>query len=478
MTDAETIKLLTEQNEFQKKIIESLNENIASLTAEIAELKEKLNKNSSNSSKPPSSDGYSKPKPKSLRKKSGRKPGGQFGHKGSSLSAGLKADKTEIHYHPECLCCPHFEVCKGTVCFPRETRTVVDFRIVREVTNHVSMRMNACPLHGGMRSGEFPQGVDSRIQYGNETRTCCTFLSSQGLAARKTASFIASITGFKMSEGTVINMLESCANKVSGVVDKIKEALIASPVNHYDETGVRVAGRLGWAHSASNGKYTYLTLGEKRGEEGIKGNGVIALQNGVAVHDCWAPYWKFTNITHALCCAHLLRELLGIIENYPEQEWAKKMQEGLLALYKLVCGYRDKGIPVPRELLLEHEKNYDGIIALARSENPPPPQVEKKRGRKKKGKVLCLIERLEKHKDSVLLFARNPSVPFTNNIAEQSVRNLKVKVKVAGCFRSKDGAKWYLKIRSYIDSARKHGIDAYEAVRLAFAGTPQLCFGC
>lgn len=117
------------------------------------------------------------------------------------------------------------------------------------------------------------------------------------------------------------------------------------------------------------------------------------------------------------------------------------------------------------------------MIALARSENPEPQQAEKKRGRKKKGKVLCLIERLEKHKDSVLLFARNPSVPFSNNIAEQSVRNLKVKVKVAGCFRSEEGAKWYLKIRSYIESARKHGVNAYEVIRLAFAGTPQLCFG-
>lgn len=207
-------------------------------------------------------------------------------------------------------------------------------------------------------------------------------------------------------------------------------------------------------------------------------NGVLPDFKGIAVHDCWKAYWRYLEATHAICAVHILRELVGVIENHPHQRWTKMFRDMLHELYCLKKSYADCGRTRLDTCYLDYYSlKYDEIIGIARKENPPPLQTEIKRGRKKKGKVLALIERLAQLKDSMLLFARNFEVPFTNNAAERTIRNLKSKSKVAGNFRSDDGARWYLKIRSYIDSARKHGVNAFEAVKLAFAGNPALCLG-
>lgn len=397
MTDSETIELLQmqlktqqQQNEFLQKTIESLNQNIETLTEKIADLEEKLNKNSRNSSKPPSSDGYSKPNPKSLRPKSEKKAGGQKGHKSSNLSVPKKIDRTVSHYPARCEKCPLFEKCKGTVCVPAEKRYTVDIIVKTDVVEHQVFRMNGCAKHGGMHRGEFPEGVNAYIQYGQNLSSLLVKLSMDGM----------------------------------------------------DE------------------------------------NGVLPDFKGIAVHDCWKAYWRYFEATHAICGVHILRELVGVIENHPHQRWAKMFRDMLHELYRLKKSYADCGRTRLDTCYLDYYSlKYDEIIGIARKGNPPPLQTEIKHGRKKKGKVLALIERLAQLKDSMLLFARNFEVPFTNNAAERTIRNLKSKSKVAGNFRSDDGARWYLKIRSYIDSARKHGINAFEAVKLAFAGTPALCLG-
>ena len=430
MTDSEMIELLQmqlktqqQQNEFLQKTIESLNQNIETLTEKIADLEEKLNKNSRNSSKPPSSDGYSKPNPKSLRPKSEKKAGGQKGHKSSNLSVPKKIDRTVSHYPARCEKCPLFEKCKGTVCVPAEKRYTVDIIVKTDVVEHQVFRMNGCAKHGGMHRGEFPEGVNAYIQYGQNLSSLLVNLSMDGMSADHLHKTIGRMFDIPLSTGTIINKLEKCAGLVSPLMDRIKEKIVQGPVAHFDETGIRVEGRTKWVHSSSNRDFTYLTLSEKRGKDGMDENGVLPDFKGIAVHDCWKAYWRYLEATHAICGVHILRELVGVIEN------------------------------------------------------PPPLKTKIKRGRKKKGKVLALIERLAQLKDSMLLFARNFQVPFTNNAAERTIRNLKSKSKVAGNFRSDDGARWYLKIRSYIDSARKHGINAFEAVKLAFAGTPALCLG-
>ena len=477
MTDSEIIEMLKQQNEFLQKTVNGLNENIRQLTEEIAELKEKLNKNSRNSSKPPSSDGLNKSNPKSLRKKSDKKPGGQKGHKFSNLSVPKKIDRTVHHYPSKCLKCPLFEKCRGTICVPAEKRYTVDIIVKTDVVEHLAYRMNACVMEGGMPKADFPEGVNAHIQYGNNLNSLIVNLSMDGLSADHIHKTIGNMFGIPLSQGTVINKIQKCAELVSPVMSKIKDKLIHSPILNFDETGVRVDGKTKWVHSSSNKLFTYLTLSEYRGKIGMEENGVLPLFKGIAVHDCWKPYWKFQDVKHGICGVHILRELVGVIENHPEQKWPKMFQNMLNELYILKKSYHCCGRNQLDNCYLDYyDLKYDEIIRIARKENPPPVIAEVKRGRKKKGKVLALIERLASLKDSMLLFVRNFEVPFTNNSAEQTIRNLKSKLKVAGNFRSDDGAKWYLKIRSYIDSARKQGVNAFEAVKLAFSGTPALCF--
>ena len=218
---------------------------------------------------------------------------------------------------------------------------------------------------------------------------------------------------------------------------------------------------------------TYLTLNSKRGYEATKEADILPHYKGVVVHDCWSSYWKFNGAAHQICCAHLLRELNGIIENHPEQTWAEKFKTLLLKMKKS----KDRAIQKEKTELCcssvhRYKKQYDELISLARSENPIPEQNEVKRGKPKRGKVLCLIDRLEKYKGQVCLFLEKFSVPFDNNQAERDIRNIKVKTKVSGCFRSFDGAIEYLDIMSYIGTAHKQGINSFKAVLAAVCGNP------
>lgn len=371
-----------------------------------------------------------------------------------------------------------FEKCKGTICVPAEKRYTVDIIVKTDVVEHLAYRMNTCALEGGMPKADFPKGVNAHIQYGHNLNSLIVNLSMDGLSTDHIHKTIGNMFALPLSQGTVINKIQKCAELVSPVMSKIQDKLIHSPILNFDETGVRVDGKTKWVHSSSNKLFTYLTLSERRGKNGMEENGVLPLFKGIAVHDCWKPYWKFPDVKHGICGVHILRELVGVIENHPEQKWPKMFQDMLNELYILKKSYVCCGRNQLDNCYLDYyDLKYDEIISIARKENPPPVITEVKRGRKKRGKVLALIERLACLKDSMLLFVRNFEVPFTNNSAEQTIRNLKSKLKVAGNFRSDDGAKWYLTIRSYIDSARKHGVNAFEAVKLAFAETPSLCFG-
>ena len=205
--------------------------------------------------------------------------------------------------------------------------------------------------------------------------------------------------------------------------------------------------------------------------------GVLTGFQGIAVHDCWASYWNYPDIQHAVCCAHLLRELTGICENHPEQAWTPAFISLLLEMKKA----KEKAVETGKESLSYYychkfDKKYEELIKLARQENPLPETTEKKRGRKKKGKVLALVERLANYKASVCLFIQNFAVPFDNNQAERDLRMIKVKTKVSGCFRSEEGEREYLKIMSYVGTAHKQGYTAYEAIKNAISGHPDFIF--
>ena len=448
MTKDEMIKQLLQQVNSLTSTVDSLNATIntqtqliVQLNQTIQELKEQLNKNSKNSSKPPSSDGYKKPAPKSLRKPSGKKVGGQDGHQGTHLAVITAPDEIVIHMPSACKGCRHYQMCKGTACIA-EKRHVIDAVVTVNVTEHQVLELPICMLHGDTRRGEFPADVKAAVQYGENLQSLAVALNTVGAVSIKRTHEI-----------------------LSGVFN--------IPI----ETGTRVDKKLWWVHDASNCEYTYLDISPKRGNAGMEQCGVLPEFKGIAMHDCWASYWNYPDIQHAVCCAHLLRELTGIDENHPEQKWASAFIDLLLEMKKV----KDKAVEKGKDFLSYYhyhkfDKKYDELIGQARKENPLPETTEKKRGRKKKGKILVLVERLANYKASVCLFIHNFNVPFDNNQAERDLRMIKVKTKVSGCFRTEEGARDYLKIMSYVGTAHKQGYNAYEAIKNAISGHPNFIF--
>lgn len=450
---------------------------IAQLNQTIQELKEQLNKNSKNSSKPPSSDGFKKPAPKSLRKPSGKKVGGQKGHQGTFLSVLSDPDKIVKHMPSACEGCPHYKMCKGTACVA-EKRHVIDAVVTVNVVEHQLLEIPICMLHGDTRKGNFPNDVKATVQYGENLQALSVALNTVGaVSVKRTHEILSGVFNIPLATGTISNMVKRCANAVSETVNRIKQKVANSGLGHFDETGIRVDKKLWWVHDASNCEFTYLDISPKRGYLGMEQCGVLPLFHGIAMHDCWASYWSYEDCQHAVCCAHLLRELTGIAENHPEQKWASAFIDLLLEMKKV----KDKAVEVGKETLSYYhyhkfDKRYDELIKQAREENPLPVTTEKKRGRKKKGKILALVERLDNYKVSVCLFIHNFMVPFDNNQAERDLRMIKVKTKVSGCFRSQEGARDYLKIMSYIGTAHKQGHNAYDAIRKAISGCPDFIF--
>ena len=477
MTKDEMIEQLLQQVNSLTVTVANQTNLIAQLNQTIQELKEQINKNSKNSSKPPSSDGLKKPSPKSLRKPSGKSAGGQKGHNGSHLAIAVHPSGTIKHMPSTCNGCPYFTMCEKTACIT-EKRHVVDVVVEVSVTEHQKLEVPICMLHGDTRNGEFPSDIKATVQYGENLQALVVTLNTVGaVSINRTHEILSGVFNIPIATGTISNMVSRCANALTDAVDKIKQKVASSGLAHFDETGTRVDKKLWWVHNASNCEYTYLDISPKRGFKGMEQCGVLASFQGIAVHDCWASYWKYPEVQHAVCNAHLLRELTGIHENHPEQTWVPAFIDLLLEMKKI----KDKAIKAEKESLSYYhyhkfDKRYKELIKLARQENPLPKTTEKKRGRKKKGKILALVERLANYKASVCLFIEKFEVPFDNNQAERDIRMIKVKSKVSGCFRKEEGARNYLKIMSYVGTAHKQGYNAYEAIRNAISGSPEFIF--
>lgn len=450
---------------------------VANLNQTIQELKEQLNKNSKNSSRSPSSDGFKKPTPKSLRKSTGKKVGGQDGHQGTHLAVISDPDEIVKHMPSACEGCPHYKMCRGIACIVGR-RHVIDAVVTVNVTEHQLLEIPICMLHGDTRKGTFPTNVKATVQYGENLQALSVALNTVGaVSVKRTHEILSGGFNIPIATGTISNMVKRCADAVSETVNRIKQKVTESGLGHFDETGTRVGKKLWWVHDASNCEFTYLDISPKRGCLGMEQCGVLPSFHGIAMHDCWASYWNYKDCRHAVCCAHLLRELIGIAENHPRQKWAVAFIDLLLEMKKI----KAKAVEAGKECLSHYhyhkfDKRYNELIKQAREENPLPVVTEKKCGRKKKGKILALVERLDNYKASVCLFIRNFNVPFDNNQAERDIRMIKVKTKVSGCFRTEEGARDYLKIMSYIGTAHKQGHNAYDAIRKAFSGCPDFIF--
>jgi transposase len=470
----EYVTISKEAFELMQAQIAALMARVDKLEAENAELKEQVGKDSHNSSKPPSSDSPYKPSPHSLREKSGKKPGGQVGHKGAGMKLPHDPNIFKELLPERCTTCTEASTCKAlekSRCKSKEKRHVVDIKVTTDVTEYDRVTVKCPAAAGEIIRGEFPEGVAGTIQYGAGIRSLVVANCFVGImSVSRNSEMIEAISGVELSDGTIENMISEFARKAAPTVESIKERLVDCNVVNFDETGITIDKILEWLQNASNEYYTYQIVHEKRGREGHDAAGILPGFRHTAVHDFWAPYFSYTLATHAMCCAHLLRELVGVYEN-TGQAWCAKMKKLLMDIKEAKELLIEKGV---FEFLasdwLRYSKRYDKIIKAALAANPAPRQEQVQIGRPKKGKVLSLIERFQNHKEKICRFATDFNVPFTNNQAERDQRMLKVRMKVSGCFRSKKGADDYATIYSYISTARKQGWKLIDAIRTAIEG--------
>jgi len=443
---------------------------------EIAKLKDQINKNSKNSSKPPSSDAFNKPQPKSLRKSSDKKQGAQKGHKGTGFSITKEPDEIINHIPAPCDGCLNFGRCTSHEITGK--RYEVDIIIDTKVTLHQTLAFECPNRNNQVLRADFPENIKSTMQYGHNLQSLVVALNTMGMVSiNRTHELLSDLFCIPISTGTIHKIVTECAQKINPVVEQIREKILQSSIIHFDETGTRVDKKTSWVHNASTSDYTFLTIEDKRGHEGMGSSNVLPHFKGIAVHDCWASYWKYDEVTHAICCAHLLRELTGVIENHPSQHWAQEMIDLLLKMKEV----KEKAIFMGAEKLSYYytngfHKTYLGIIEKARTLNPIPEKEPGKRGRPGKGKIRCLVERLFDYEGGVCLFTRNFSVPFDNNQAERDVRMIKVKTKVSGCFRTKEGAKSFMTIMSYLGTSKKRRISRIIALKKALLGEGNFIF--
>ena len=459
--------------EGEEAVVTLIERTIGQLAERVQALEDQLAKNSRNSSKPPSSDGLKKPAPRSLRKRSGKKRGGQPGHKGHTLKAVEHPQRRVVHRVEQCEHCQASLVEEEVIRV--EKRQVFDLpEVTIEVTEHQG-EVKQCPVCGGINKAEFPAGVAQATQYGPRLKGLAVYLNqNHHIPVERTRDILTDLYGHAPGAATIIAAGEEVAERVTPVNEAVKAYLVETEeALHSDETGMRVEGKLHWTHVASTERATYLAVHSKRGREAMDEIGILPQRKGVVVHDGYSSYKGYTDATHALCNAHHLRELVFVAEQY-EQGWAEEMIGLLVEIKEAVEKAREEG---QRRLTdgqrADFEQRYDRLIGQGLQMNPPPPEPEgKKRGRKKQSKPKNLLDRLERHKREVLMFMYDFDVPFDNNLAERDLRMVKLKQKISGGFRTEEGARTFCRIRSYISTCRKNGQRVLEALVMALTDAP------
>ena len=428
-------------------------------------VEQKTEKNSQNSSKPPSSDGLKKA-PAQPRNRGEKPVGGQKGHKGQTLEMTEQPDVIEYCLpQGDCECGLSIEQSIGEWVERRQQSDIPKPKIV--VTEFWKMA-TVCRC-GRRHEGEFPSHVSRPVSYGLRLKAYATgLIHGHFVSIKRTTEIINDQYGIKPSTGTLQNWSDELAAALATQYEEQRQQLIKAAVVNFDESGLRAEGRLHWLHVAANQDTVVYSCQTKRGYEGVKAAGILPAFKGIAVHDCWSPYWRFDGITHALCNAHLLREL-----NYFEQTigeaWISEFKDLFIVAKKAVeTAQQAKKTQLEPAELAEFKQQYQQLYERGLKNYPEEPPIPGKKGRQKQHPATNLLKRLKTHQDAVLRFLEDWRVPFDNNRAERAVRCIKVKLKVIGGFRVMMGAQAFCVIRSIWETAKLREQNPFEVFRMAF----------
>ncbi len=443
-------------------------ERVQVLDAQVQTLQQQLAQNSGNSSKPPSSDGYQKPAPKSLRTSSGKKSGGQPGHEGKTLSRVKDPDRVIVHSIDSCPCGADLSM---TLAQDYESRQVFDLPEPKlEVTEH-RCEIKECPDCGERITASFPVDVAAPVQYGLRFQSLLVYLKDgQLLPLKRVGQLCADLYGYEVSAATIESARKKCHGALEPFEEELKEILILGALLHADESGLRVEGSLHWLHVYSTSLFTFYGVHKKRWNEAMDFFGILPLFTGTLIHDGLVAYLAYT-CAHGLCNAHHLRELKFVHEEL-HQGWAGKMIRILCKMNKFVKEQSLVMSHLTEETLAPWLKKYAKIIKEGYVQNPEPPVRTGKRGRLKKTKAQNLLGRLDQYRRYVLAFLYDFTIPFTNNQGEQDIRMIKVQQNISGGFRTLEGARMFARIRSYISTVRKHRLNVFGMITQAIAGQP------
>lgn len=450
------------------RLVKKQSGEILSLKKRIKALEYRLGQNSSNSSRPPSSDWPTKKR--SLRKKTGRFPGGQKGHKGHNLKMTASPDSIIIHGVSSCTGCGRS--LKGIEPAGCRKRQVFDLPPIKvEVEEHRAQE-KVCPQCGKLSRAAFPESVDQPTQYGPRIKAYAVYLNQyQLLPYERIRELFIDLFGTGLSAGTIVNANRTCSIALKPVEGMIKDKVTASAVVHFDETGLYTEKKRWWLHVAAAEGLTYYGCHPKRGKAATDDIDILPNFSGVAIHDGWDTYFRYS-CGHGLCNAHHLRELKAV-EEFSGQRWASDMAFLLVKIKEAVDKRRIAG-RLDEDKIESFKDRYDKIIARGLAKNPPVKKRDgpKKRGRIKQSKATNLLLRLKKYREETLRFMYDFDVPFENNVAERDARMMKVQQKISGTFRSAEGARTFCRIRGYISTTKKNRLSVIDAIQAVFEGDP------
>jgi transposase len=354
-----------------------------------------------------------------------------------------------------------------------ERRQIFDIPPVTLIVTEHKSQIKTCPHCGKLNKAAFPESIKYPVQYGPNILASAVYCKNyQFIPYDRICEFFNDIMGIKICPATIIKAERECFQNLGEFENVIRDKLKASSVIHCDETGMKVEGKRHWLHVVSNDKYTCYLAHNKRGSEAMDDMGILPEFKGVAVHDGWKSYNNY-ECDHALCNAHLQRELTGIEENY-KQQWAKEMNELLTDAKKYTDECKEQIQELDFEQIKALEDRFDAIVNKGIEENPPSqnPQRRGKRGVNPKTRARNLLERFIEHKKKILRFLTDLKVPFENNQAERDIRMMKLQQKISGTFRTTRGAEAFCRIRAYISTIRKNSLPVLEGILAALKGTP------